>query len=254
MKHSRMNSWLVFMCFCAFGCLDFGCGMDGLTIGNARAVKMGRAELAAVRVAPKLRQLVEAKRVTFGAPIFIRIFKREAELELWGKQDKKFVLLKTYPICTFSGSLGPKLRQGDHQAPEGFYRVARAQLNPTSSYHLSFNLGYPNAYDRAHQRTGNYLMVHGNCVSIGCYAMGDDAIEEIYTLMEAAFARGQKHIEVHAMPFRLTSSALQKEKQSPWFGFWSDLAAGFDAFEKTKIPPMMQVREKRYQLHAIPAH
>jgi murein L,D-transpeptidase YafK len=138
------------------------------------------------------------------------------------------------------------LRTGDNQAPEGFYRVAAGQLNPYSKYHLSFDLGYPNAYDRAWQRTGSALMVHGDCVSIGCYAMGDEGIEEIWTLLDAALRAGQPAVEVHVFPFRLTGEALKARKTDRWHAFWQELKPGYDAFEQNRVPPVISVHDKRY--------
>lgn len=206
-----------------------------------------RAEQAAKRVKPALVAALQKKNLSYGNPVFIRIFKSEKVLEVWVKRKDTFALFHTYPICTFSGQLGPKLRQGDRQSPEGFYRVGLGQLNPYSSYHLSFNLGYPNAYDRANGRTGNYLMVHGNCVSIGCYAMGDEAIEEIYTLMEAALRNGQRNIDVHVFPFRFDNTKIAWQG-SRWQPFWNDLRIGFDAFNQTKKPPTVTVVNKRYRI------
>lgn len=206
-----------------------------------------RAEQAAKRVKPALVTALQKKNLSYGSPVFIRVFKSEKVLEIWVRQNDSFALFHSYPICTFSGQLGPKLREGDGQSPEGFYQVGLGQLNPYSSYHLSFNLGYPNTYDRANGRTGNYLMVHGNCVSIGCYAMGDEAIEEIYTLMEAALRGGQKNIDVHVFPFRFDSTKLAWQR-SEWKPFWSDLKTGFDAFNQTKKPPTVTVVNKRYRV------
>ncbi len=210
-----------------------------------------RVELAAKRVKPVLVNALAEKNLSYGSAIFIRIFKAEKNLEVWVKKNGQYVLFQTYPICTYSGQLGPKIRQGDNQAPEGFYRVGLGQLNPASSYHLSFNLGYPNAYDRANERTGDFLMVHGNCVSIGCYAMGDAAIEEIYTLMEAALRNGQRSIDVHIFPFRYDSTKIAWQN-SEWKSFWSDLKAGFDAFNANKKPPIIGVANKRYTITAAP--
>jgi murein L,D-transpeptidase YafK len=145
-----------------------------------------------------------------GAPVFLRVFKEEAELELWIDTPDGMHLFQTYPICRFSGQLGPKLREGDRQAPEGVYRVTKNSLNPNSSYHLSFNLGFPNAFDRAHGRTGSFLMIHGDCRSIGCYAMTDPGIEQIYVLVEAALRAGQPRVDVHAFPFRMTDQRMQQ--------------------------------------------
>lgn len=201
-----------------------------------------RAAAAAARVRPALENDLARAGLRWGASAFVRVFKRERELELWlAGADGRYVLFRVWPICTYSGDLGPKQRQGDNQAPEGFYRVARGQLNPVSQFHLAFNLGYPNAYDRAHGRTGNFLMVHGNCVSIGCYAMGNAAIEEIYTLVEAALRGGQPAIDVHAFPFRLEPDALAAEHASSWHDFWSELSKGYDAFERQHVPPIIAV-------------
>ncbi len=208
-----------------------------------------RAAIAARRVKPALQRDLQKLGLRYGAPVFMRIFKREKELELWIEGDaQRFVLFRTYPVCTYSGELGPKQREGDNQAPEGFYRVAADQLNAQSSYHLAFNLGYPNAYDRAHARTGSFLMVHGSCVSIGCYAMGDDNIEEIYTLAAAALAAGQHAFDVHALPFRLDATSLAAAGNSPWFAFWSELKAGYDSFEESRRPPRIDVRDRHYTI------
>lgn len=218
------------------------------------AIALGRAERAAERVRPALERDLAEQDLQFGAPVLLRLFKLERELELWVRgEDTRFVLFRTYPICTFSGTLGPKQKVGDLQAPEGFYTVARGQLNPASSYHLSFNLGYPNVFDRAHGRTGSLLMVHGNCVSIGCYAMGDDAIEEIYTLLDAALTRGQPAAQVHAFPFRFDRSDVETQLAEPqWGAFWRDLRSGWDAFEQTRHAPEIKVRDKRYVVTAAP--
>lgn len=183
-----------------------------------------------------------------GAPVFLRIFKEEHELEVWIARDGDYALLRTYPICAWSGTLGPKLKEGDLQSPEGFYRVRRGALNPNSQFHLSFNLGFPNRFDRAHGRTGSYLMVHGNCVSIGCYAVTDPAIEEIYGLVEAALRRRHGAIPVHVFPFRMTQANLDRHAGSQWFDFWRNLKQGYDAFEASRRPPKVTVRNKAYRV------
>lgn len=205
-----------------------------------------RARDAAARVRPALERDLAAAALRLGAPVFVRIFKAERELEVWLDDGSRFRLFRTYPICTWSGTLGPKLRQGDGQSPEGFYRVGRGQLNPRSQYHLSFNLGYPNAYDRAHRRTGDFLMVHGSCVSIGCYAMGDAGIEEIYTLLDAALANGQREAQVHAFPFRFDRRPEDSWRHEPWADFWRNLREGDQAFARTGRPPRISVAAQRY--------
>ncbi len=189
--------------------------------------------------------------MTQEAPILVRIFKQEAELEVWKrKDDGRFHLFKTYPICNYSGDLGPKLKQGDKQAPEGFYTVRPGQMNPNSSFHLSFNLGYPNAYDAAHGRTGAHLMVHGDCTSAGCYAMTDALIEEIYAVAREAFRGGQREFHVHAFPFRMTDANMARHEGHRWYGFWQTLKDGYDAFERTQVQPSITVCERRYLVNA----
>lgn len=200
------------------------------------------------RVSPLLTRDLEAMGLTYGAPVYIRIFKEERALELWVKGDDSFALFRSYDICNHSGGLGPKLKEGDRQSPEGFYLVGKGALNPNSSYHLSFNLGFPNAYDRSQGRTGSFLMVHGACASIGCYAMTDAGIEEIYVLVEAALNIGQEAVPVHAFPFRMTEARMAQEVGNRWYGFWRDLKAGHDAFEVRRIPPDIRVSDGRYRI------
>lgn len=182
-----------------------------------------------------------------GAPIFVRIFKEESELEVWKQRDDgRFYHFKTYPICNWSGNLGPKTALGDKQAPEGFYRVSTSQMNPNSQYYLAFNLGYPNAYDRALQRTGDALMVHGKCKSVGCYAMTDALMEEIYMLARESLKGGQEAFEVHAFPFRMTEANLARFEGNANMPFWRTLKQGYDVFEKYRLTPTVAVCERRY--------
>ncbi|MEX3007477.1 L,D-transpeptidase family protein [Hoeflea sp. TYP-13] len=213
----------------------------------------GTANLDAVRAeaAPRLEEQLTERNLSLGAPVFIRIFKASSELELWMKDGDEFALFKTYPICSYSGDLGPKLKEGDGQSPEGFYSVTAGQLNPNSSYHLSFNIGFPNNYDLSHGRTGSYLMVHGKCVSIGCYAMTDAGIEEIYLIVEAALEGGQSSFGVHIFPFRMTEENMADHAGSQWIGFWRNLKEGHDLFEADKMPPRISVEDKRYEFENI---
>lgn len=198
------------------------------------------------RVTPGLKSDLSAAGLELGQAAFIRIFKEERELEVWLKTEQSFELFRIYDICNFSGDLGPKLKEGDRQSPEGFYNVDLAAMNPNSSYHLSYNLGFPNAYDQANQRTGSFLMVHGDCVSIGCYAMTDAGIEEIYLIVEAALSEGQDAVPVHAFPFKMTQERLILEKASTWFEFWRNLKTGYDLFEIERVPPVVSVSDQSY--------
>lgn len=194
---------------------------------------------------------LEGKGMSKASPMLIRVFKEEAELEIW-KQDSggQFALLKTYPICRWSGELGPKTREGDRQAPEGFYNIKPTQMNPNSSYYLSFDLGYPNAFDRAYGRTGAQLMVHGDCSSRGCYSMTDEQIAEIFALGRDAFFGGQRSFQVQAYPFRMTALNMAKHRNSPHMAFWKNLKEGYDNFEMTRQEPKVDVCEKRYVFNA----
>jgi murein L,D-transpeptidase YafK len=158
--------------------------------------------------------------------------------------------LKTYPICRWSGELGPKIKQGDRQAPEGFYTITPGQMNPNSSYYLSFNMGYPNAFDRAHGRTGAHLMVHGDCSSAGCYAMTNEQIAEIYALARESFFGGQQAFQVQAYPFRMTALNMAKHRNSPHFAFWKMLKQGNDHFEVSRLEPKVSVCDRRYVFDA----
>lgn len=198
------------------------------------------------RVEPTLKTDLVAAGMELGQAAFIRIFKEERELEVWLRTGQSFELFKSYNICNFSGGLGPKLKEGDRQSPEGFYMVDLEAMNPNSSYHLSFNLGFPNAYDQANQRTGSFLMVHGDCVSIGCYAMTDAGIEEIYLIIEAALSRGQESVAVHAFPFRMTNERLAAEQANEWYEYWQNLKAGYDIFESLRVPPRILVSANAY--------
>ncbi len=182
-----------------------------------------------------------------GLPIFVRIFKEEKELELWVERKGRFELLSTYDICTWSGDLGPKLAEGDGQSPEGFYFVPPEMMNPNSDYHLAFNVGFPNAYDKAHGRTGSYIMVHGSCVSIGCFAMTDKRIEAIYAMADAAHKAGQRYFRVHIFPFRMTAAKMKEHEGSRWVDFWTNLKEGYDWFEDKGRPPEVTVEGLRYR-------
>lgn len=221
-----------------------------MTSQPSQAQSSQRADAAAARVRPLLEPLLGAQKLSFGAPVFIRIFKQERVLEMWLRQpdSKTYQLCKSWPVAGMSGVLGPKLAEGDRQAPEGFYEFGRGALNPQSNFHLSFNIGYPNAYDRAHQRTGSLIMVHGSNLSAGCFAMTDPAIEEIYTLCAAALDAGQTTIPVHIFPFHLTEANLAANANHPHANFWQELKPAYDAFNTTRIPPTVVVSNGRYSL------
>jgi murein L,D-transpeptidase YafK len=227
---------------------------NGIRWGLLLAAGAFLAACSQIVVPPHLRPLSKETQMLLGkkqlktnAPIFVRIFKEESELEVWKQRDDgRFYHVKTYPICNWSGDVGPKVVQGDKQAPEGFYTVARHQMNPNSQFYLAFNIGYPNAYDRANKRTGDALMVHGKCKSAGCYAMTDALVEEIYALAREAFIGGQDGFQVHAFPFRMTEANLARHAKHPAQKFWAGLKEGYDHFELTRQVPQVAVCERRY--------
>ena len=225
------------------GALLAGCNSDDISLANnAKANQPVPARLIAE---------MTAKDMDLQSPILVRLFKQEAELEVW-KQDRsgRFALLKTYPICRWSGDLGPKVREGDRQAPEGFYSLTPAQMNPQSLYYLSFNTGYPNAYDKAMGHTGSQLMVHGDCSSRGCYAMTDEQIAEIYSLGRESFFGGQKAFQLQAYPFKMTPLNMAKHRNNPNMPFWKMIKEGYDHFEVTRQEPKVDFCEKKYVFDA----
>lgn len=204
-------------------------------------------------ISPQTMALMQEKGMTKESPILLRIYKEESELEIWKKTTAgNYELLKKFPICKWSGELGPKIKTGDRQAPEGFYFIRPEQMNPHSSYHLAFNLGFPNEFDRAHNRTGAHLMVHGDCSSSGCYAMTDEQIAEIFALAREAFDGGQLAFQVQAFPFRMTAANLARHRNNPNVAFWRMLKEGSDHFEVTRQEPKIDVCAKRYIFNAVP--
>lgn len=206
----------------------------------------GRSREVIARIRPALTGHLAGKGLLLGSPIYLRIFKETALLEVWVRSGRCFRLFKIYPICRFSGNLGPKRQMGDLQAPEGFYYVTPDRMNPNSLFHLSFDLGYPNAFDRVHGCTGDAIQVHGSCASIGCFAMTDAGIEEIYALADAAFRAGQRFFRVHVFPFPMTEENMELCRDSEWHVFWSNLKEGYDFFARTCRPPNVLVQEGRY--------
>jgi murein L,D-transpeptidase YafK len=208
---------------------------------------------ATKKLPPELLALLQQKKMPINSPILVRTFKEEAELEVW-KQDTtgRFQLLKTYPICRWSGDLGPKFWEGDRQTPEGFYRVTPEQMNPHSNYYLSINIGFPNSFDKANTRDGSLLMIHGDCWSVGCYAMTDEQISEIYALARESFLGSRPSFQVQAYPFRLTPANLARHRNHPDLAFWQMLKIGNDHFFATRLEPKVDVCKGRYVFDAQP--
>jgi murein L,D-transpeptidase YafK len=245
-SRTLIRALVTFAALAAAGALLAGCNADEVSLANNAKANQP--------VPPKLLAAMVEKDMDLQSPILIRLFKQEAELEIW-KQDRsgKFALLKTYPICRWSGDLGPKTREGDRQAPEGFYSITPAQMNPQSAYYLSFNTGYPNAYDRSLGHTGSELMVHGDCSSRGCYAMTDEQIAEIYAMGRESFFGGQKAFQFEAFPFHMTPLNMAKHRNNPNMVFWKMIKEGYDHFEITHQEPKVDFCEKHYVFDAARA-
>lgn len=214
--------------------------------------------VAAERVSEATRSKLATALPVFGLQIgdevLLRTFKEESQLELWmrPKNSAEYRLFKTYPICYFSGGPGPKRREGDKVTPEGFYSISADRLNPNSRFHLSMNIGYPNAYDKQLGRNGSLLMIHGACDSVGCFAMNNDQIEEIYYLVEQALEYGQPQVPVHAFPFHLSDEKLAAQRHNRWYGFWVQLQIGYRLFNEFHRPPIIEAIAGRYVLSMPP--
>lgn len=213
----------------------------------SRMYASSRSREVVKRVEPVVAAELAKQGLQLGAHMYIRIFKEERLLEVWLKKDTRYVRAYLWPIAAMSGTLGPKMREGDGQAPEGFYEISESSMHPTSRFHLAFNIGYPNAYDRGLKRTGSFIMIHGNKVSIGCFAMTDPVIEKLWLLAGHAF-RHQNVVPVHIFPFRMTEGNMQRHAKNPWFSFWKECQPAYDAFEKHAVPPVVSVRDGHYVL------
>lgn len=224
-------------------------GVAGLLLAGCVTVGQHKGEIP---ISPGLLTRMSQNGMAPTDPILIRVFKKESELELW-KQTRSgdYALLKTYPVCRWSGQLGPKFKEGDRQTPEGFYTVGLNQLNPNSAFHLSFDLGFPNELDRALGRTGSDLMIHGVCSSSGCYAMTNDGAAELFAVAREALRAGQDRIQVQALPFRFSPENLAEQRENQHTTFWRNLKEGADRFEVTRRPPRVASCGKRYIFDAI---
>jgi murein L,D-transpeptidase YafK len=215
-------------------------------IERQRAASQGNIPLPNTPNIAQLDQRLAEKGVKLGSELMVRIFKAESALELWMKKGDRFVHFATYPICYWSGTLGPKVTEGDQQSPEGIYTVTSRQLHLIGRWPRSINLGFPNSFDRSYARTGSYILVHGGCSSVGCYSLTNPVIEEVYSIIERALKGGQDHIQVQVFPFRLTEENLRGFVLHEWYDFWRNLKDAYDSFERTKLPPRVSVCERRY--------
>lgn len=222
-------------------------------IERQRAAATGALPLPGTPNIANFKDRLKEQGVRLSSPVLIRVFKAESELEIWKEKDGAFVLFASYPVCHWSGTLGPKLQTGDKQAPEGFYTLTRAQTRHSGRWPKSLNIGFPNLFDQSQARTGSDILIHGGCTSVGCFAMTNAVMEEIYQITVDAIDGGQQHVPVYVLPFRMTDYAMQKRAQSPWMPFWSNLKEGNDAFEKDKRPSVVSVCDGKYKFAPAPA-
>ena len=215
-------------------------------IERQRAAASGSLPLPGTPNVAILRDRLKEQGVTLAAPILIRVFKSESELEIWKEKDGVFVLFSTYPICHWSGTIGPKLRTGDKQAPEGFYTLTRAQLRHTVRHPKALNIGFPNVLDQSLARTGSDILIHGGCSSVGCFAMTNPVMDEIHQITVSAIDSGQQHVPVHVFPFRMTPENMKAHEGSPWANFWANLKQGYDALDAWKRPPTITICDGGY--------
>jgi murein L,D-transpeptidase YafK len=181
------------------------------------------------------------------SPVLIRIFKATKELELWRlNKNGRYALVHTYEICAFSGDVGPKIKQGDYQAPEGFYTIVPRQMNYNSIRYLAADTGYPNQFDRDNKRTGSAVMIHGGCDSAGCFAIKDAPMQDLFAAMRDAFKGGQKSIQVHIYPFRMTAINMLFNSKNKNIDFWRQLETGYDIFESAHKELNIAVVNQRY--------
>ncbi len=215
-------------------------------IERQRAALRGQLPLPGTPDVSKLKERLAAKGLKRGSAVLVRVFKEDSELELWMRSGSTYVRFATYPICQWSGTLGPKLKEGDRQAPEGFYSIRRRQLRRHSRWPRSIHLDFPNKFDQMHERTGSWILVHGGCSSVGCFAMTNPVLDEIFGLVRAAMKAGQKRVPLHVFPFRMTDANLTRHRSSQWQPFWQTLKIGYDMLERTGVPPKVSICNKRY--------
>jgi murein L,D-transpeptidase YafK len=215
-----------------------------------RAVKEGRLKLPLPGTpdTEKLLTRLWQAGTPLGTPLFIRIFKAESDLEVWIDKGGRYELFASYPICFFSGGLGPKMREGDRQTPEGFYTVSSDQLHFGDRIKRSLDLGFPNAFDDINGRSGSAILIHGGCDSIGCFAVTNPVNSELYDLVSSAIRSGESHVPVQVFPFRMTDANMESHATDRSKAFWDDLKVGYDSFERTRVPPKVSVCGKRYRV------
>jgi murein L,D-transpeptidase YafK len=244
-RFSSLRRWAATAAAVTLAALLSGC------VGEEDSGSDGLVDRAYAPLSPQMLALMQAKGTSPDSPVLFRTYKKEAEFQVWKmRSDGRYALLRIYPMCRWSGQLGPKKKQGDRQVPEGFYAIYPSQMNPHSNYYLSFNVGYPNLYDRVHGYSGDSIMVHGICSSAGCFSMTNSEIGEIYTIARLAFAAGQPEIQMQSMPFHMTAENLAKYRLDPNIDFWRELKNGADNFEVTKREVAVGVCNMHYMFNA----
>ncbi len=217
----------------ALGAVLFCAAWPAESRANQPAVEAEEGDVSAT----PLGEAFKARGLHLGAPVFLRIFKEQSAIELWVSRGARYVRFKTYPICQYSGVLGPKLLEGDRQAPEGLYYIRASDMIVNLRWHRAMDLNFPNAYDLANGRTGSGILIHGKCSSIGCFALTDGMVEELYEAVEAALNAGQARVPVLSLPFPMTGDNIAAHAGVEWLPFWRELKRAHDLFERDRLPP-----------------
>ncbi len=194
----------------------------------------------------ELAQEFAGKGLKLGSPVFIRVYKQTSEMELWVQQGPRYVLFKTHGICRWSGVLGPKFYEGDRQSPEGLYRITTSDLIVNRRWDRAMNINYPNSFDNLNSRGGSGILIHGGCGSIGCFAIQNENVEDVFGAVRAALKGGQAYVPVLTLPFRFTALAPEKEDTLHMSEFWADLRRADLLFERDKVPPAAWICDGRY--------
>ena len=215
------------------------------TIAADAASKSWRPESVAEREIDLAKEFSE-KGLKLGSPVFLRVYKQTSEMELWVQQGPRYELFKIYKICRWSGGLGPKFYEGDRQSPEGLYRITTSDLIVNQRWDRAMNINYPNNFDQVNGRGGSSILIHGGCGSIGCFAIQNQNVEEVYGAVRAALRNSQAYVPVLTLPFRYSALAPEKEDTLHMSEFWSDLRRADLLFERDKLPPIAWICDGRY--------
>jgi murein L,D-transpeptidase YafK len=213
---------------------------------NALGARRSWTGTSVAAKAIELSRAFEKRGLKLGSPVFIRVYKQTSEMELWVEKGSRYVLFKTFGICRWSGRLGPKYYEGDRQSPEGLYRITSRDLIVNARWDRAMNINYPNSFDVMNGRGGSSILIHGKCGSIGCFAIQDRNVEEVYAAVRAALEGGQAYIPVLSLPFRFSSLAPSRQDTLQMNEFWADLRRADLLFDRDRLPPSAWICDGRY--------